>query len=142
MLGGRQQYTNGNLLTVHNTLSQRQGIFPLSVIKVEQGANYVRSRASRQGRIEKQATQAAAYGPAPQRVYFLGRFRRHIPIALTLMVRHPENFIIISPIMAPRPQNHPPFKSLNIYIYISILWVRCRPQRSIDCNKIWHKIQS
>ena len=45
----------------------------------------------------------------------LGRFRRNIPIALTLMVRLPENFILISPIMAPRPQNHPPFKSLDIY---------------------------
>ena len=42
----------------------------------------------------------------------LGRFRRNIRIALTLMVRLPENFIIVSPIMAPKPQNHPPFKSL------------------------------
>ena len=44
--------------------------------------------------------------------FFLGRFRRNIPIAVTLMVRLPENVIIVSPIMAPRPQNHPPFKSL------------------------------
>ena len=38
------------------------------------------------------------------------------PIALTLMVRLPENFIIVSPIMAPRPQNPPPFESLYIYM--------------------------
>ena len=50
---------------------------------------------------------------------FLGRFRRNIiPIALTLMVRLPENFIIVSLIMAPRPQNQPPFKSLYIYVCI------------------------
>ena len=42
----------------------------------------------------------------------------NIPIALTLMVRLPDNFIIVSPIMAPRPPNHTPFLSLyNICIY-------------------------
>ena len=76
---------------------------------------------------------------------FLGRFRRNLPIALTLMVLLPENVIIDSPIMAPRPQNHPPFKIYMYILYmlgvcIAISWVRCRPQRSTDCNKIWHKI--
>ena len=39
------------------------------------------------------------------------------------MVQLPENFIIVSPIMAPRPQNHPPFKSWYIYVcmYVSQL---------------------
>ena len=45
---------------------------------------------------------------------FVDRFRRNIPVALTLMVRLLENFIIVSPIMATRPQNHPPFK--NVYV--------------------------
>ena len=48
----------------------------------------------------------------PYSLVILGRFRRNLPIALTFMVRLPENFIIVSPIMTPRPQNHPPFKSL------------------------------
>ena len=69
-------------------------------------------------------------------IRLLNRFRLNIPIALTLMVRLLEKFIIVSPIMAPRPQNHPPFKSLYILVCIAILWVRCRPQRSTDCNKI------
>ena len=54
-----------------------------------------------------------------QTLCLLGRFRRNIPIALTLIVRLPENFIIVSPIMAPRPQNHPHSK-VDIYIYIYI----------------------
>ena len=54
----------------------------------------------------------------------LGRFRRNKPIALTLMARLPEKFIIVSPIMVPRPQNHSLFKCLYIYIYIYIyMWV-------------------
>ena len=85
-------------------------------------------------------------------------FLGNLPIALTLMVRLSENFIIDSPIMAPRPQNHPPSKSLYIYILymwwvcegvcMAILWVRCGPQRSpiaiklgtkfcLDVNKNW-----
>ena len=48
--------------------------------------------------------------------WLLGRFRRNI--ALTLMVRLPENFILVSSIIAPRPQNHPSFKSLYIYYYM------------------------
>ena len=27
-----------------------------------------------------------------------------------------------------------------MFVCIAILWVRCRPQRSTDCNKICHKI--
>ena len=51
------------------------------------------------------------------RFFFLGRFRGNIPIALTLIVRLPENVIIVSLIMAPRPQKHLPFKSLYICMY-------------------------
>ena len=47
---------------------------------------------------------------------FYGKFPRNIPIALTLKVQPPENFIILSLIMAIRPQNHPPFKRLCIYV--------------------------
>ena len=82
----------------------------------------------------------------PRVAEFLGKFQKNIPIALTLMVRLAENVIIVSPIIAPRPQNYPPFKSLYIYIYgyvggmyrnfVGALQAAC----STDCNKIWHKI--
>ena len=81
---------------------------------------------------------------------FLGRFRRNIPIAL---LRFPENFIIVSPIMAPRPQNHPPFKSLYIYGYmgryvspfcgcaagrnVQPIAITFGKQFSLDVNKNW-----
>ena len=52
--------------------------------------------------------------------HFLGRFRINIPIAFTLMVRLQENFIIVSPIMAPRLQNYPPFKKLYIGINVGM----------------------
>ena len=44
---------------------------------------------------------------------FLGRFQRYILIALTLMVRFPDNFVIVSPIMAPRPKT-----TLHSKVYI------------------------
>ena len=79
----------------------------------------------------------------------LGRFRRNIPIALTLMVRLPENFILVSPIMAPRPQNYLPFKSLYIYMHVSQfcgyaagrnvqpIAIKFGTKFSLDVNKNW-----
>ena len=73
---------------------------------------------------------------------FLGRIRRNIPNALTLMVRLPENVIIVSPIMAPKPQNHPPFKILYIWVcggmYGNFEAVQVQPiaiKFSLDVNK-------
>ena len=60
----------------------------------------------------------------------LGRFRRNKPIELTLMVRLPENFITVSPIMAPRPQNHPPL--YNIYVTYVSQFCGCAAGRNVQ----------